>query len=722
MAVIDENIDPIIYEVLRNKLLAITEEQRIALRAVSGSPVVTEATDYNNGLYLADGTVATMGRQVISQAGAMSLMIKNLLSSRAQNPGVKPGDMFLVNDPYRGAIHQNDVAVVGPVFYRGQLVAWAGAGAHEVDVGGMDFASWCPKAKEVYQEGLRVPAVKIVEDGEVRQDIWDLILGASRLPAMLGLDLKAMIAANHVAAERLVALFDRYTIEVVQRVMGKLLDESEERLRRRLRELPDGVYRARDYLEHDGHENCLYTIALQMIKKGDRLIFDFSGSSPQAPGFINCTEAGLISGIASGVFPILAYDILWNEGVLRPLEVVCPKGRICNAEFPAPVGAATVEAVWCVKNVAISACSRLVSCHPAYRQEAIAVSDGCMATLNFGGKNQYGEPFGHHMLDPLAGGFGAYLDQDGLDVGGSFSCPLPNIANVETNENFAPILYLRRSFTRDSGGPGKHQGGRSAGIALTVHGVPDLHALIMTHGVEVPNSAGLFGGYPGSCVVQSLLTSSNLLERFRAGILPTGVHDVEGERETLGPKPGSVLLRPGDVFEVTWQGGGGVGDPLGRNPAQVAMDVAEGKISAQVARQIYGVVLEQGSYRVLEEETVALRRAIVEERLGKKPDPGDQAGASAPVISALGEGLSLVRRDGKSEVACRCGVSLGGPDKNWKERAVARRISPQELGPLIRLHQDLEAVQHLCPGCGSLLSLEVKRLDETPLWEISLSF
>ena len=718
---IDVNIDPITYEVLRNKLLAITEEQRIALRAVSGSPVVTEATDYNNGLYLADGTVATMGRQVISQAGAMSLMIKNLLSSRSQNPGVKQGDMFLVNDPYRGAIHQNDVAVVGPVFYQGQLVAWAGAGAHEVDVGGMDFASWCPKAKEVYQEGLRVPAVKIVENGELRQDIWDMILGASRLPAMLGLDLKAMIAANHVAADRLCALFDRYTLEGVQRVMAKLLDESEERLRRRLQELPDGVYRARDYLEHDGHEDRLYTIALEMIKKGDRLVFDFSGSSLQAPGFINCTEAGLISGVASGVFPILAYDILWNEGVLRPLEVICPKGRICNAEFPAPVGAATVEAVWCVKNAAVAACSRMVSCHPTYRQEAIAVSDGCMATLNFGGKNQDGEPFGHHMLDPLAGGFGAYSDRDGLDVGGSFSCPLPNIANVETNESFAPILYIRRSFTRDSGGAGKYQGGRSAGIALTVHGVPELHALIMTHGVEVPNSAGLFGGYPGSCAVQRLLTSSSLLESFRSGVLPISIDELKGNRQTFGPKPGLVLLKPGDVFEVTWQGGGGFGDPLERDPALVAMDVAEGKVSPEVAETIYGVILDTGSYDVLEKKTATLREAKRHERLSAKSDPQPRRGEGAGVIAPLGENLSLVRRGTNIEVACRCGTSLGSADRNWKEKALARRVSPAELSPLIHLHEDLEAVQYACPGCGLLLSLEIKRLDEAPLWEISLS-
>lgn len=716
----EPDIDPISYEVLRNKLLAITEEQRIALRAVSGSPVVTEATDYNNGLYLADGTVATMGRQVISQAGAMSLMIKDLLKSRALNPGVHPGDMFFVNDPYRGAIHQNDVAVVAPVFHRGELVAWAGAGAHEVDVGGMDFASWCPKAREVHQEGLRVPAVKIVENGEIRRDVWDLILGASRLPAMLGLDLKAMIAANHVAAERLIALLDRYTPAVVQRVMARLLEESESRLRRRLLELPDGVYRARDYLEHDGHENRLYTIALELVKRGDRLIFDFSASSPQAPGFINCTEAGMISGIASGVFPILAYDLLWNEGVLRPVQAVCPKGRICNAEFPAPVGAATVEAVWCVKNVVIAACSRLVACSPDYRQEAVAVSDGCMATLNFGGKNQFGEPFGHHMLDPLAGGFGAYPDRDGLDVGGSFSCPLPNIANVETNENFAPVLYLSRGFTRDSGGAGKYRGGRSAGLSLTIHGVPELHALIMTHGVEVPNSAGLFGGHPGSCVVQQLLTDTDLLDRFRAGSSPDGVAEIEGERRVLDPKPGLVVLKPGDVFEVTWQGGGGFGDPLEREAADVALDVREGRVSREAAEEIYGVLLEENTGRVLEKETAARRREKVEKRLGRKPAAAEKD-AAAEEIRPLGASLNLVRRGKDWAVSCLCGALLGPADRNWKEGALTRPVSPEEIGPLVRLHRDLEALQSLCPCCGRLLSLEIKRRDEEGLWEVSPS-
>ena len=185
------SIDPITFEVIRHKLEAITEEQAITLKNVSGSPVVTEATDFNVGIYLADGSIVNMGPQVIFHAGTMSTVIYSIIENFSDNPGINEGDMFILNDPYRGAIHQPDVSIVMPIFHEGRRIAWTGSCAHELDTGGMTFGSWAFGATDVQQEAMLLPGVKIVEKGVLREDIWQMIMGMTRLPHVVGLDFKA---------------------------------------------------------------------------------------------------------------------------------------------------------------------------------------------------------------------------------------------------------------------------------------------------------------------------------------------------------------------------------------------------------------------------------------------------------------------------------------------------------------------------------------------------
>jgi len=308
----ESHVDPITFEVIRHKLQAITEEQAITLKSISGSPVVTDATDFNNGLYLADGSIVTMGPQVIFHTGTMSTVIRSIIANFEANPGIREGDMFVLNDPYRGAIHQPDVSIVAPIFANGRRIAWAGSCAHQLDVGGMSFGSWAYSATDVQQEAMLLPGVKLVENGEVRQDIWQMIMGMTRLPDVIGLDFKGMIAANNVAIHRLHELFNRYGIEIVEAVMNAELDASEHRIRERLRMISDGIYRARDYIDHDGLENRLYRVCLAVRKTGDSLIFDLDGTSTQAPGFINCTWSGMKGALLTGLLPILAPDIRWS--------------------------------------------------------------------------------------------------------------------------------------------------------------------------------------------------------------------------------------------------------------------------------------------------------------------------------------------------------------------------------------------------------------------------
>jgi len=697
---ITTTLDPITFEVIRNKLSAITEEQATTLKNVSGSPVVTDATDFNVGTYLGDGSVVTMGPQVLFHSGSMASVVRNIITDCEQNPGISEGDMFILNDPYKGALHQMDVTIVAPVFAEGRRVAWVGACAHQIDVGGMNFGSWSLGARGIQEEAMLLPGIKLVEGGQVRADLWSMLMGMTRMPTTVGLDFKAMIAANNVAAGRLGELFDRYGLDTVLEVMGHELDHSERELRQVLSALPDGVFRAVDWIEHDGHENKLYEFRLTLTKTGDSLEFDFTGTSEQAPGFINCTWSGLVAGVFTALLPTLAPNLRWNEGLLRPISITAPQGTVANATWPAPVSSATVS---------FSALSRLVTTSPDVAGHGAAVTKGSMSVMVLSGQYPDGEPYGNFLLDSTAGGGGAYRDHDGLTASGDFCVPRPAIANVESHEADGQILFLYRGIVPDSSGPGRHRGGSTVGLALTPHGTEQLQVMLVGHGVEVPNSAGIFGGMEGSCNRNDLL---HLLD----GVSPIGlVHsgaDHEswaGGRQVMDAKPGFFTLRRGDAVSYSFQGGGGYGDPIDREPALVAQDVAIGQVSRATAADIYGVLLddEQG---VDASGTDRRRAAIRAERLGSAPTASPGA-ADAEAGRCLTPDL-IVAANG--HVHCSCGHDLGaGPD--WKRSAHRRTVPAQAHGPLLRLHDGLEVREYVCPGCARLLESNVSRIGAADL-------
>jgi N-methylhydantoinase B len=695
----------VIFEVIRNRLVAITDEMRIALQSVSGSPTVTEASDFFTGLFLPDGSAASMGFQVAFQASVCGSLIRHI---RSKNEiVVRDGDMFIGSDPYIAALHQNDVQMVGPIFAGDRIIAWAGVQAHQTDVGGMDFASWSPKAREVFQEGIRIPSVKLVDEGEVREDVVEFILNCSRLPNHLGLDIRAFIATINVARRRLADLVTRYGAEMIEEAMRRMISSSETRLRARLRELPDGEFHATDFLEHDGHENHLYKVDLHLTKKEDMLRLDFSGSSKQAPGFINATRAGLIGGVSGAVMPTLGYDIQWNQGLLAPIEIVAPDGLICTAQMPAPVGAATVETIWVVANTTFVALNKLLAAAPRYRYRAQGVHAGTMATFNLGGVNQYGETFGLHLMDPLAAGGAAWPSKDGVDAGGPITSPVSTIADVERNEQVSPLFYLYRRLARDTGGAGKYRGGLGGEVALTLGGIQSAQALIMTHGAEVPNSVGLAGGWPGATVRQAM--GRNATKDGRA---------CDGEWTVFGPKPGLMTMTDSDVFEVSWQGGGGWGDPLERAGTAVARDVAKGAVSPEAARAIYGVILVGGD--VDEEATEAQRGLIRRKRINGAARQPAQFVESNEVRIPISESLSLARDARGLHVVSPAGYILSTNDTRWRAGAIAETMEQLPAEHHILLHQHLRVTTYCCPASGVLLSLDIHHRDEMPVEDLLL--
>ncbi|MFC7655508.1 hydantoinase B/oxoprolinase family protein [Pseudonocardia benzenivorans] len=308
-------LDPLTYEVVRHRLWSVTDEMGEALKRMSGSPIVTDANDFDFAISDELGQEVQVGLYNTMLVGAVDLAIYWTLRHRATNPGIEAGDMFLTNDPWvGGGLHQNDVMVYQPVFHDGKLFAWTSAIAHQPDLGGVGLGSFSPAAQDVFSESLPTPPVKVVRGGRLQRDVADLWVRRSRVPMLIGLDLRAKIGANNVGAERLHALIEQYGPDTVKAVMKRMMSDAESRLRAKLSALPDGSWSATGYQDqsHEG-DRGLHKITVTTTKTGDHLEFDFTGTDPQA-GVINCTYAGMRGGVMLALLPILANDIPWSAG------------------------------------------------------------------------------------------------------------------------------------------------------------------------------------------------------------------------------------------------------------------------------------------------------------------------------------------------------------------------------------------------------------------------
>ncbi|MEV4286165.1 hydantoinase B/oxoprolinase family protein [Nonomuraea bangladeshensis] len=719
-------IDPVTFEVIRHRLLAITDEQGATLAAISGSTHVVEASDYNVGLYLPDGSVAAMGRTILSHSSSMAAITRSVIGDCADDPGINAGDMFIVNDPWKGTVHAQDVGVVAPIFYQGELLAWTGAMCHMVDVGGMTPGSFCIDATDSYQEGLQMPPTKLVDGGKVRTDVWNLVLAHTRMAATVNLDLRALIAANHTAIRAMTALADKYGAQTVRAVMSSLIELSEKRLRNRLARLPDARLHSRAFLDNDGglalsRENATYEVDLVLTKRGDSLHFDYSASSPQAKGYINCAFSGMMAGIAAALLPTLAYDAPWNEGLFKPVQVHCPEGLICNASRPAAVSGGALEAGWLVEMTAIECLSKLAACSDELIAEAQAVPAGGPDKFVLTGAGENGGRQTYVIMDCLATGGAAYAHRDGVWTQGQHNIERQKISNVEAVEMDSPLLYLWRGLVADSGGAGRTRGGMSMGAVYTVHGGRDVTALNSAHGWEVPNSTGIFGGYPGAQNTRTVIHGSDVRARLAAGQIPA-VEELSGDRPVMRGRQGLYHLGDDDVLATVPQAGGGWGDPLERSLPALQADLDFGAVTPEAAVRVYHAVLD-GEGRIDETATLARREQLRDERRAwpaERPLPAQPRGARTR-LHPLGDRLDVIEADDARWVACRCGVVLAPATGQWRRHAgmsVVRDV--HALGHATRLDEGLELRLYACPGCGLLHTADVVRREAAHLDDIRL--
>jgi N-methylhydantoinase B len=602
-------MDPITFSIIRHRLYRVVEEAVITLKHVSGSAITNEGHDLMVSLYEADGTLLLGGVGFLHHLTSAAEACKSII--RRFDGDVHEGDLFLLNDPFTAALHTSDIYLVSPIHYKGELIAWSACFVHVYDIGAMNPGGFAPDAVDVFSEGFSSPGLKLVDRGNLRQDVWDTLLNMVRGPEMVALDLRSMIACNNVAKDRMVALVEKYGLPTFQETCKSLVTQSESRLRERLRELPDGSWQSRQYFDVKGE---VYKVLLKMTKKDDELTFDFTGSSPQSKYSVNCTKWASLGGLFAPLFPLLCYDITWNEGVIRPIKVIAPEGSIVNCTKPSPVSVATVGAIQSVNNAACTTIAKMLASHDKYEDQTSAVWHANHFAVFMFGKNQRGGDAIGILTETFAGAGGARTFADGVDIGGEIPNPISRMANVETVEAMFPVRYLFRRRLKDSGGSGEFRGGTGGEIALVPHDAPDggMHYVLSGKGSKFPQSEGLNGGNPGALNDYVWVHSDD--SKASHNCFSQSLSSIPGEKESISW--GVFPLMGNDALYVRWNGGGGVGDSLDREPSAVLSDVINSLISPEAAKEIYGVVISNNL--VDEAKTIELRNYLKSERVDAK--------------------------------------------------------------------------------------------------------
>ena len=717
-------IDPITFEVIRHALWHVNEEHGATIQRVSGSPVAMYALDLNPSILTEDGEFVYFGPYMQYMSGVTDTQVKWILEFRSDNPGIRDGDMFLANDPWVGAAHQQDVMLICPVFWQGELFCWVTNCLHQYDIGGITPSSFCGSAESAFEEGICIPPVKIVEGNEIRRDIEELYLRSSRKPEAVALDFRAQLAGDITARDRILALIRRYGPEVVKGVMKRIIANAEAAFLKKLKRLPDGVWRERSYVEccrpGDRRAHC---VMLTLRKIGTKLVFENEGTAAQT-GAMNATYSGWRGSIMVALNQLLCWDQYFCiAGALRHVEFDPTPGTFNCANFPASVSTAPIQAMEISLYPAYNVLSKMIHSDPEMRQDIMCIGGTSQwpATI-FRGIDQWGDSYGYLLVDPIGGAIGAFATGDGISTGGQSRTPICKLPNVEHTEQTFPLLFLYRKEVIDSGGAGRYRGGLSAESCFIPHRTEVITQDTLSSGNAIPTSPGMMGGYPGTTNVYRFKRATDIAARFAAGAMPADIADVKGEDVTLQLRQEGFLQQPADVYAVTWSAAGGFGDPLEREPEKVREDVLDNRsVSSAAAREIYGVVIASDG-RVDAEATRLLRTR----RRDTRRTDGVVDQLHGKLVARITDNLDLRReKDGLHMGCSKCAADLGPVQDNYKDHCVRREYDISTANPNIgdyRRYIDDRPVfrQFFCAGCGALIENEVARATDPVLRDIEL--
>lgn len=557
----NHSVDPITMSVVFNRLGTVNKEMGITMMRTSRSPIFAEVHDFSCAI------CDWVPRIVAQVDGVPSHTASSMLAARAVvekfREDMKPGDVYLINDPYEGGTHLADVTVVKPIYYKGELLFMAINRAHHLDVGGMVAGSYSPEAKEIFHEGIRIPAIQIYEDGRPIQFVIDLLKINTRMPDLFESDIRAQVASCNVAERRLLEMAEDFGVERLKEILEAIHSYADQMMRAEISKIPDGVYEGQAVLDGDGFEATNIKIKTKIEVKSDEVWVDFAGTDPQVTGFINSPFANSATSVYVAFLTCVSQEVPHNEGAYTPIHITTEKGTIVDPLPPAPVASCTLDTACAILEAMYMALSK------ALPHKAPAAWNRWCGPAISGIDPRKGEFYvGYAFCGMGGGGAMPFMDGpnyigDGIDLGG-LTAP-----NIETNEIDMPHLSLCHEFDMDSGGAGKYRGGLGVKYSIQFY---DDEPFLAIFGDGVVNAPfGLFGGKPGS--VNNLIINEGTKEEDRL------------------PAKGMRQLKKGDVYTVYSSGGGGWGNPLDRSAELVLNDVLNGYISLERARDAYGVVI-----------------------------------------------------------------------------------------------------------------------------------
>ena len=721
----DKDLDPITFEVIRNRLWSINIAHGEQVTRVSGSPVFA-SLDFNMAILAEDGEIVTNAPYIQWMAAGGPFGVRYVLQHLSRESGVHPGDVFVVNDPWIAAIHEMDVLFLRPVFVDDELFCWTANAGHQYDLGGVQPGGWPQNAIDVFHDPTIFTPFKIVSGGRLNSELERLYVRNSREPGMLALDLRAQISGVTFSGERISELVERFGAAAVKGTMRRIVDNAQESMRRKLLSLPDGTWSEVKYFDHKlpGDRNT-YRMQLNITKRGDRLRIDNHGTEPQPDeGPLGITALAM-SGSAVGMLAVnVVYEQLFSiGGAERQIDWDIEPGLATSIQHPAAVGAGVLNTI--AHAGAMQSClAKMLACDPELAQDSMAPSAEYAAVV-VAGRAASGEQYGQAILDHFAMGSGARSFKDGIGTSGPPWSPLTFLLNVEAVEQWYPLIYLYRRELPDSGGAGRWRGGTGFAYAWAPYRAASMEVMTFSAGMTLSgySAAGVGGGYPSPAARVVVVQGSDLEEWISRRELPVGLDDIGGERIYLAGKNNGVAVGIDGVVEAVVGGGGGYSDPLLREPDRVVADVAAGAVSVAAAADAYGVVVDH--LGKLDVGATERRREVLRSERGNWAAVGGGEGpASSTAATGGAPGAvhpAIVARDesGRRVLACRaCDRVLCDYADNYK-RHVLRGTAPVSAlpgGPGVEpsrfLDPEVEFRRYCCPGCGTLLSSEVVRGDE----------
>lgn len=597
---LSESLDPGEFEIYTHKLdSALEEADEVLVR--TGISAMLKSGDVVVGIHNRHGDLVTASCGTYLHGPIAQLPVKFLIDRYVDGGemDIEPGDIFYCNEALVGGLHNPDQMAVMPVFNDGELIAWCSAAVHQAETGAIEPGGMPLSAETRYDEGMRLTPIKIGEDYEIRPDLMDMMTNfISRSPRMQEVDVRARCTAVDKLRTRVIEIAEEKSNDFVHGLFRRLIDNAEQRARSRITNWRDGRYQAVAFFDTVGHTESLMKVTLTLHKEGDEVTLDFSGTSPEQ-GSYNTFAHGIAAFMAMYLYPYVFSDLPVSTGAFAPFSIEVPEGSLLNAS-PESAVCNCVYVGRSVVGLCHDAFTRMVYATDAERTAASPTTHS--GSGSYHGPNQYGISESNTIAyTQNTDGAGARPDKDGIDAHGFFYSPWGKAPNTERTEESQIFLGLARDFHVDTAGFGEYRGGSGTQNVNVVTTEESVEINSTGKGTRIPQDTGIFGGYAAAGMPGISITDTDVFDRLEDGAeIPTDVQSlitdrtIDGDYHVDRVNRSTEEYKRGDVYVNLSSGGGGIGDPIDRDPDRVAEDVSTGHISEWTAREVFGVELADG--------------------------------------------------------------------------------------------------------------------------------